>query len=522
MIGAARGRFGVVLGVLTFALLVSVHGPAVSATTITVTTTQDELNSDGDCSLREAIQAANSDGPVDACPGGSGTDVITVPAGTYFLSISGADDANATGDLDITADLSINGAGAASTFIDGADLDRVFDVPDFLGVIVEMTGLTIQNGSAGGGVGIRNGHGGTLMLETSTVSGNTGTGDALGAIFNDGSATLNNSTVTGNMGTGVFTRGTLILNSSTVSDGIGIGIHNQGTATLNNSTVGGNTASAGGAAIFNQGTLELNYSMVSGNSGGGIRNAGPLTLNYSTISGNTLAGGMGAEVGPVILNSSTVSGNSAVGGHGGIGNGSGVTMTLNNSTVSGNTSGFGVGGIGNGGTLILNNSTVSGNASDAHGGIVNQGVLELNNSTVADNSAGGSGIGPTGGIRNHGGGVATLKNTIVADNTGSDCSGEITSAGHNLIETVCDGTIVGDTTGNIIGVDPLLGPLANNGGPTQTHELQAGSPAIDAGSPDCPPPAIDQRGVVRPQGKKLCDVGAFEFDKKIDKGKKKP
>ncbi|NIM52595.1 MAG: CSLREA domain-containing protein, partial [Gemmatimonadales bacterium] len=112
------------------------------AATITVNTTDDELNADGDCSLREAITAANTDAVVDTCTAGSGTDTITVPAGTYTLSIAGTgEDAAATGDLDVTDDLTINGAGADSTIIDGGGIDRVLHVdPASMGVTVDISG----------------------------------------------------------------------------------------------------------------------------------------------------------------------------------------------------------------------------------------------------------------------------------------------------------------------------------------------------------------------------------------------
>ena len=94
--------------VLILAMLSLGPAPLARATTITVTTTQDELNDDGDCSLREAIQAANTDTEVDECPAGDGADTISLPSGTYFLSLPGADeDDNATGDLDITEELII-------------------------------------------------------------------------------------------------------------------------------------------------------------------------------------------------------------------------------------------------------------------------------------------------------------------------------------------------------------------------------------------------------------------------------
>ena len=118
------------LAVLAAALALMFAGApsGAQAAAIVVTTTQDELNSDGDCSLREAITAANTDTAVDACPAGSGADTITLPAGTYTLAIPGADeDGNATGDLDITSDLNVSGAGADTTVVDGNALDRAFE-----------------------------------------------------------------------------------------------------------------------------------------------------------------------------------------------------------------------------------------------------------------------------------------------------------------------------------------------------------------------------------------------------------
>src|SRR3990170_4392776 len=117
-------------------------GQAALAATITVTTTADELNSDGDCSVREAVRAANTNAVVDACTaGGPGMDTINVPAGTFTLSIGGVNEEWAvTGDLDITqftqplpagttsGPVTIDGAGASSTIIDGGAIDRVFDV----------------------------------------------------------------------------------------------------------------------------------------------------------------------------------------------------------------------------------------------------------------------------------------------------------------------------------------------------------------------------------------------------------
>ena len=130
--------------------------------------------------------------------------------------------------------------------------------------------------------------------------------------------------------------------------------------------------------------------------------------------------------------------------------------------------------------------------------------MTISNTTINNNTASSSG----GGIHNLG--AANLVNTIVSGNTaltGPDCTGALTSLGHNLIgdTTGCGFTgVVGDQTG----VDPLLGPLQNNGGPTWTHALNPGSPAIDAGD-DTVTPSTDQRGVPRPQGS-ASDIGAYE------------
>jgi len=175
-------------------------------------------------------------------------------------------------------------------------------------------------------------------------------------------------------------------------------------------------------------------------------------------------------------------------------------VTMNGTTVSGNTTATGNGGAiySSGVGETITNSTISGNTGLIAGGIYAFGIgVTLRNATVAGNTGGG--------IQNDGIGL-TLTNTIVANN-GVNCSGTgtISDGGTNLQfpATTCGVTIAS--------ADPLLSPLANNGGPTQTQALSAGSPAIDAGTTGCPPaPATDQRGVARPQGL-ACDIGAFEF-----------
>jgi CSLREA domain-containing protein len=437
---------------------------------IAVTTTDDELNTDGDCSLREAIQAANTDTAVDACSPGDRPDSIYVPAGTYLLGIAGTgEDANATGDLDVLDDVTITGAGQGATIVDGAGLDRVFH---FLGGTSQVFDLTV-----------------------------TGGGDAVSSSVCEGAGILNVATAT------------LTLNDVAVSGnngGEGGGIDNNGTMTLNDSTISGNSAKKRGGGVENAGaaaTLTVNNSTISGNSGGGFGSAfDPPCVGLAFFG----AGGIfNSDGGALTLNDSTVSGNSAVENGGGIFNhDSAGPLTINRSTVSGNHADDGGGGFINGGTLTLTNSTISGNSDESPGGGIwnYTGTTNVNNGTVNLNAShfGTGGIGVTGG-------TVTLGGTILANSTsGGDCSGStITSTGYNLIEDTSGCTITGDTTGNVTGSDPALGPLADNGGPTFTHALLGGSTAMNAGDPACPPPATDQRDVARPQAHR-CDIGSFE------------
>lgn len=236
--------------------------------TITVTTDEDELDIDGDCSLREAIQAANTNATVDVCPAGSSInpDTIIVPAGTYTLTLTGAlEDNNATGDLDILGDVTIGGAGATSTTINGDRIDRVLDIPTG-GLAVTIDDLTITNGRTGGqGGGIRNE--GTLTLNNVVITDNTTSASDGGGIHNDGGTlTLNDCTISDNAA------------SPATGEGGGINNHGGAAATLNRCTISGNSATDGGG-IHNYGgsginRLELNNSTVSGNwatgHGGGI------------------------------------------------------------------------------------------------------------------------------------------------------------------------------------------------------------------------------------------------------------
>ena len=261
--------------------------------------------------------------------------------------------------------------------------------------------------------------------------------------------------------------------------------------------------------------LTIRGGNVLGEPGGGVRNAGTLVLDNTTISGNASDGDGGAIVNSdaLTLTESGVSGNDAGGNGGGLFNVSGL-LTVTRSTVSANRAIGNSGGAiynGNGASIVTTNNTITNNtAAVSGGGIYNQtgGAADSTNDTISHNSTSPNNAG---GIFNNG--TATLTNTIVANNTGGNCAGTtaITSNGNNLDSAnTCGFAAAGDITGQ----DPLLGTLADNGGPTQTRELLAGSPAIDAGNnAACPP--TDQRGVVRPSNG-TCDIGAFEVAPEVD------
>jgi hypothetical protein len=166
--------------------------------------------------------------------------------------------------------------------------------------------------------------------------------------------------------------------------------------------------------------------------------------------------------------------------------------------------------IGSGAKLTLNNLTVANGSAAGGAGILNQGTLTVTNSTLSGNSANGAGGYNGGGIVSFGPST-TFQNTIVANSpSGGDCYGTINEGGHNLDS---DGSCGFDTANNSLsGVDPMLGDLADNGGPTKTHALLEGSPAIDKGDPFGA--TTDQRGVARPQGA-ASDIGAFEFESTV-------
>ena len=285
----------------------------------------------------------------------------------------------------------------------------------------------------------------------------------------------------------------------------------------------------GGGGLANYGgNLTLTDCTVSGNDVGGgegggvINNSGTVNLIDCTFSDNSAI--YGAAVystnGTTTLTNCTISGNSARKGAVNARNGSTI---LTGCTVSGNTASTGAGLYNEGSTMTLTNCTVSGNsASGSGGGLYNRGVDYTGTLTMTDCTVSGNSASNGGGVFNNGGspyiyGITVLGNTILAGNTaftGPDVSGSITSQGNNLIgeSDGSSGWADSDLTGTIAApLGPVLAPLGNYGGPTETLALLPGSPAIDAGNSALIPDGIttDQRGSSGIVGDTV-DIGAFE------------
>ncbi len=491
-----RSPMLVIFGVIFLALALQGCDPTYCASEFIVTKFNDTNDGicDGDCSLREAVIGSN------VC---SGIQTIRIPAGSYDLSIAGTgEDLAATGDLDVTHDAIIIGEGAPS--IDANGIDRVFDIHS--SATVEISTMMIQGGEEQFGAGIRNQ--GSLTMHGGVVSNNT-------CVFPDG-------IMGGSGGGGISSDGTLVLEHTQIREnsadmGGGIRIAGPGTLDMSGSgaMINGNIAheTGGGLAVGNGSEATLTDVDIWRNEttydGGGIFNAGILHLNQSAVYENTsgyVAGGLINYYGGEVWATETrFEDNSA--DQGGAIQTSGL-VTLYQSSITNNHATSGAGG----GVFVdaavpglhLHNTTVSNNTASTAGtgdGIHNNaGDVWLEWVTVAENDQ----IG----IYNSPGGTTAIENSIVAYNSGSNCAGAgLGSGGYNIEDgNSCNFISANDLPNS----DPLLGPLANNGGLTPTHALLPGSLAIDSATPDmCT--SIDQRGISRPQGTQ-CDRGAYEKD----------
>ena len=400
----------------------------------TVTTTADRNNGSGtcqggDCSLREAIIAANLT---------VGADTISLPAGTFTLSIAGRDEESAfTGDLDITDSVTLTGQGRDSTIIDGNDLDRVFHLlPEGSGAIaVTLNDLSIENGTALNSVG-----GGILVAQR--VTANLVDVDVSNHVADNPADVANQPGDRGQgLGGGIYNAGTLNLTNVGVYDnaanvnqaaegalgGGGIYSASESQATLTASVVSRNVATNAyadfvlGGGILNQGTMTIEDSTLGGaqeadgnesHSGAGIANlGGELVITDSTVQYNSTtttpvpadpdtdtaghAGGgvfaqnAGNNVGNVVITMSTVSNNYSDRQGGGIFN-SGAPLAVSLSTVSNNEAQFIGGGIANVSNVPaeITNSTVYGNvAASEGGGLYTSSNISLASVTLAANAA---------------------------------------------------------------------------------------------------------------------------------------
>ena len=352
-----------VLIALTILLVGSLsRAPATHAATFTVNSTIDAVDvvpgdgvcatGAGTCTLRAAIQETNAL---------AGPDTINLPAGTYTLTIPGpGENLSATGDLDITDDLTVNGDGPASTIIDGNGLDRVLDIR---GLVVDVSGVTVRNGdTSSGGGGIFSSSGTQLAMTDSVVAFNRA--HVGGGISHHGTGIFTNVEIRGNsavFGAGIDNNNSLTLTSSMIdrntADLDGGGIYNLtqasfGSVTLINTTVKDNRANFGGG-VFNidgeviitaNSTVRNNQAVVSG---GGVRN-----------------GDMSGAGGFIVVKDSSINDNQAddVDG-GGIDNING-SVTLTNSVVNGNSAGRDGGGIDTlAGEVIVTNCSINDNSA---------------------------------------------------------------------------------------------------------------------------------------------------------------
>lgn len=411
-------------------------------------------DSEGRVTLRAAIQEANAL---------SGGDTITLPAGTYSLTRLGAgEEAAATGDLDILDGVTLTGAGSDVTIIDGLFQDRVFEIAS--GVPVEISEVRVAGGttifSQEDGGAIRNL--GKLTLSSVLMRNNaaSGGGGAIASYGVDSELTIHNSLIETNQANGPLGGGA---------------IFNSSLTTITRTVLKDNSSAFHGGGIANSGGASLNMiqSTIQGSSaglgakGGAIYNTAAVSLSYSTLSDNTASDGGGiANVNfggntNVSLLLVTVSGNNATNRGGGLFNDLGATADITDSTIA------------------FNSAAAEG------GGIFRQSPVSMGGSIVGSNSSGG---------------------------TGPDFFGTVTSLGYNLIGSTSGSS--GFRSDDLKNQDPLLGPLQDNGGPTYTHKLLPGSPAIDANKPTTST-SDDQRLLPRPvdadnDGTAQADIGAYE------------
>jgi hypothetical protein len=476
--------------------------PRPAASTFNVT----NLNPSGAGSLRQAVLAANAN---------PGADTITFsPALTGSIGL--------TATLRITDSVQIIGPGPGKLSVSGGGAYGVFYMvePGSVPFTTTISGLTIRDGLGNSnGAGIYS-QGVDLTLDHVDLIHNTG--DGRGGALDFGANDFN---------VGLTIRDSLI-SGNTANEGGGIyvgsalaGVVIQNTQFLSNTAT--TKFGGGGAFFYGPASLLIEDSTFVSNTaslghGGGLRLdstiGGGATIRRSTISGNSALSGGGIQfykpAYDTLIEDTTLSGNSASNRGGGLEFylSTGGTHVVRRTTISGNMANYGagvyLGHLSN--LLTIENSTISGNHANGSGGGIYLDQLQpvaLQNSTVVSNTA----VNNSGGIRVNAG-VLPITNTIVAGNTspaGPDISGTF-QLRYDLVQ-ITGTAIISDAGGNLFGLDPLLGPLANNGGPTLTHLPRRTSPVVNAGDPAfAAPPDTDQRGAPRVWGGRV-DIGAVEI-----------
>ena len=483
--------------------------------TFTVSDAADAVGADdactlvgGDCTLRAAVLAANAN---------PGADTIVVGTGHYRLTIAGAgEDDGAKGDLDVTETVTIRGAGSGQTTIDAAGIDRVLDVPD-QGASLTLAGLTLTGGSLAGAAGALRTRGPALALDDVVVAGSKGA-SAISLVHNGAtSLALSRSTV----------RDSVLSGGNSTPAAVAVESDGGATVAVADSVFSGNSSDNGGGA--------LRIAPVSG----GVTATVARSRFETNTAGSAGSGhgaaiavepGGGAAASLTVADTSFIANVAGVAGDGRGGaidmtGGTGSALAISGSTFAGNRAGPGGGTQGARGgalavrgatALAVTNATFSDNAAAAPSGDDDGGGAlwfaggagaMLTNVTIAGNVVGAQGHG--GAImRAPGSGAVTVRNSILAGNAAmgapNECFGGIASGGHNLESGVTCGFV-----GELEATDPLLAPLASNGGATLTRLIAPSSRAVDGGN-NATCPATDQRGIARPQGA-ACDIGAVEL-----------
>jgi hypothetical protein len=431
------------------------HGIALAESleprTLLATFTVGNTNDFGAGSLRQAILDANNLPGQDTI----GFDA-SFSAGPHTISLL-------TALPQMSDKLAVVGPGASLlTVRRSSSVMPIFAVFNSTATVLSLSGMTVTGGDPGG-------NGGGL---TSTGPGGP-------------NVTLDAMVFTGNTSGGLG--GAVYFNNNTA-------------ATIRNCVFTGNTAIYGGGVYFFQGgTLVMENTTISGNSATGTTTEGAGGLYFSGSASTNVAG---FTPGTLVIRNSTISDNHSARAGGGVMLDTFTgTLLVQNSTFSGNTAatlGGGIAGSAGSGTITLQNTTVVGNSVSG---------------TAAGN--GGGGIGRTSTVAN----ALNVVNSVVSQNTSAATGPDIrvdpfttTTANNSAIGASGGFTLAAGSSNNLaFGVNPMIGALANNGGPTQTRALLSGSPLINAGSNARVPPELttDQRGFARIVGSSV-DIGAVE------------